>query len=72
MNKNMNIVNVIWDDEAKVYVAICESLGIVLESESFDTLFARVIEAAPEMAAAKNVECSQLVFSMLSRQYAYV
>ena len=68
---NMNIVNVIWDDEAKVYVAICDSLGIVLESESYDALIGRVIEAAPEMAAAKKIECSQLVFSTLNRQYAY-
>jgi hypothetical protein len=67
----MNIVNIIWDDEAKVYVAICRSLGIVLESGSYDTLVASVIDVAPEMAAAKNVECSELVFSTLNRQYAY-
>lgn len=65
----MDIVNIIWDGGAGVYVAVCGSLGIVLESESYDSLIARVIEAAPGMAAAKGTECSQLVFSTLDRRY---
>ncbi len=67
----MNIVNIMWDDEAEVWVAICESLGIILESESYDTLIKRVIDAAPEMAELKHTDCKSLVFSTLNRQYAY-
>ena len=34
----MNIVNITWDEEANVWIAICDSLGIVLESDSYDAL----------------------------------
>ncbi len=67
----MNIVNILWDNEANVWIATCDVLGIVLESESYDELIKRVIEAAPEMAELKKVDCSSLVFSTLNRQYAY-
>ncbi len=67
----MNVVNITWDDEAKVWIATCDSLGIVLESDSYDELIKRVIQAAPEMAALKNVECGQLVFSTPNRLYEY-
>ena len=68
----MNIVNIMWDDEAKVYIAICDTLGISLEAETYDELLQKVIEAAPEMAELKSVECSNLIFSTISRQYNYV
>ena len=66
----MDIVNMFWDNEAGVWVAICDSLGIVLESESYDSLMERVIKAAPEMAELKHRKCSNLVFSTLNRQIA--
>ena len=72
MDVIMNIVNIYWDDEANVWIATCDSLGIVMESESYDMLNNRVIEAAPEMAELKNTDCSTLVFSTLNRQYEYV
>ena len=67
----MNIVNLMWDTEADVWVAICDSLGIALEAESYDDLIRRVIDVAPEMAKLNNVPCSQLIFSTLNRQYVY-
>ena len=30
----MHIVNIMWDYEAKVWMAMCDSLGIAMESES--------------------------------------
>ncbi len=67
----MNIVNVLWDDEEQVYIAICDSLGITLESDSYDELISKVIETAPEMAALKNVECASLMFHTDSWKYDY-
>ena len=67
----MNLVSILWDEEAGVWVATCDTLGIVLESESYDELIKRVIAVAPEMAKANNIECSSLVFSTLNRQYVY-
>lgn len=44
------IVNLIWDNEANVWVATSNDIpGLVLESESYDTLLARVKLAAPEL-----------------------
>ena len=67
----MNIVNILWDEEAKVYIAICDSLGITLESDNYDELVQKVIDAAPEMAELKSVECSNLMFCTVNRQYSY-
>ncbi len=67
----MHIVNIMWDDEAAVWVAICDSLGIALESASYDELIGRVVRTAPEMAGLKNTTCDKLIFSTLNRQYAY-
>ncbi len=71
MGSLMNIVNIMWDEEAGVWIAICDSLGVVLESESYDDLIRRVVATAPEMASLKNTTCNNLVFSTLNRQYAY-
>ena len=67
----MNIVNVMWDNDACVWFAICDLLGISLEDESYDMLLRKVIDAAPEMAEIKKVECESLVFVTLDRQYNY-
>ena len=67
----MNIVYISWDEDAQVWVATCDPLGIAMESESYDVLIERVIKAAPEMARENKVECSSLVFSTLNRRYVY-
>ena len=43
-------VELIWDDEASVWVATSKDIpGLVLESDSYDTLIERVKIAAPEL-----------------------
>lgn len=44
------VINLLWDDEAKVWVATSEDVpGLVLESGSFDALIERVQNAVPEL-----------------------
>jgi len=42
-------VNMFWDDEARVWVAVADEIPLALESESFDKLIERVKLAAPEI-----------------------
>ena len=42
-------VDMTWDEEAEVWVAINEEIPIILESPSFDELIERVKLAAPEL-----------------------
>ena len=46
-----HLVNVRWDDEARVWYAICDSIPLALESGSFDALIERVKSAASEILA---------------------
>ena len=44
------VVNLIWDDEANVWIATSEDIpGLVLESGSFDALLERVRFAVPKL-----------------------
>ncbi len=38
-----------WDDEAKVWAAVCDEIPLALESDSLDNLIERVKKAAPEI-----------------------
>ena len=49
-------VKIIWDEEAEVYVAVGDKIGLVLESESYDRLLERVRIASPEMMADMEME----------------
>lgn len=43
-------IKLIWDNEAAVWIATSDDVpGLVLESESFDTLVERVRHAVPEL-----------------------
>ncbi|MCL2812632.1 MAG: DUF1902 domain-containing protein [Clostridia bacterium] len=42
-------VDVLWDDEAGVWCAVCDNIPIALESNSFDALIERVKTAAHEI-----------------------
>jgi hypothetical protein len=66
-----NIVNIFFDDEADVWCAICDSLGIALESSSYDELIKKVTLAAPEMAQLRGVSNHQLIFVTLNRQCSF-
>ncbi len=53
----MNIIITIkWDEEASVYIAICDEIGLALESESYDTLINRVKDAVPELLELNNLQ----------------
>ena len=42
-------INFMWDDEASVWVAICDELPLALEHGSFDALVEKVKIAAVEI-----------------------
>lgn len=50
------IINIAWDDEAKVYTAMCPEIGLFLESDSYDRLKERIIVCVPEMAEENSVD----------------
>ncbi len=64
-------IQILWDDEAGVWYAINEEIGLALESDSYDTLIRRVCIAAPEMAAENGVACRGVIFNTQSRQVAF-
>lgn len=44
------VVNISWDSEARVWYATSDDIpGLIMESESYDTLLERVKLAAPEL-----------------------
>lgn len=48
-------VNMLWDDEAGVWIATSDDIsGLVLESGSFDALLERVRFAVPELLKLNN------------------
>lgn len=56
----MLTVKIIWDDEAKVYYAVCEEIGLALESESYNHLLERLKVAVPEMAEENKVSYTEI------------
>ena len=63
------IVNIKWDDEASVYIAICDEIGLALESESYDDLVQRVRDAVPELLELNNIHgCQSMSFLTEKRQ----
>lgn len=49
-------VAVIYDKEENLWVAECDSLGIVTEAKTFELLTQRVQDLVPDMIAANKVE----------------
>ena len=47
-------INIIWDDEANVWVAISDDIPLALESGSLDALIERVKIVAPEILALNS------------------
>lgn len=51
-----------WDDEACVWIATCDEIGLVLESGSYDALIERIRISVPEQASMNNrTEYSYLI-----------
>jgi len=44
-------VDFAWDDEAGVWIAVCDEIPLALESNSFDALLEKVRIVAPEILA---------------------
>lgn len=50
-----------WDDEASVWIAESHDLpGLILESDSFDTLVERVKKAVPDLLELSGTEHTQV------------
>jgi predicted RNase H-like HicB family nuclease len=50
-----------WDDEASVWIAESQDLpGLILESDSFDTLVERVKTAVPELLELSGTDHTQV------------
>ena len=62
-------INIIWDNEAAVYVATSEDVpGLVLESGSLDALIERVKTAVPELLELNNRKNKQYNLTILSER----
>ena len=65
-------VKIHWDEEAEVWVAICDELGIALESGSYDALIEKLRVAVPEMIDANGISGVNVIeISTNNRQMAY-
>ncbi|MBE5858325.1 MAG: DUF1902 domain-containing protein [Lachnospiraceae bacterium] len=65
-------VRIHWDDEAEVWVAINDELGIALESESYDALVERLKMAIPEMAELNGLSnIKSIIITTDTRQMTY-
>lgn len=66
------IVNIIWDNDAAVYIATSDNIpGLVLESGSYDALIEKVRVAVPELLKLNNrAEVVDLTF--LSERHCLV
>lgn len=51
----MNI-NIIWDEESLVWVAECETLGLAMESGSYDALIEKIKSAIPELIEFNQIK----------------
>lgn len=58
---NMSI-NFTWDEEASVWIAVNEDIGLVLESPSYDALIARVEETIPELLELNHIKLEEPIF----------
>ena len=65
-------IQVFWDEEAQVWVAIGEGIGLALESDSYDNLLQRVKVAAPEMASENGKICTEIEIHTTNRQMTIV
>jgi len=60
-------VYVSWDEDAHVYYAVSEGIGLALESESQDKLIRRVKEAVPELLELNNIAQGKTICIYIDR-----
>jgi len=74
-NNNIMEYNIVflWDDEASVWIAESEDLpGLILESDSFDTLVENVKKAVPELLELSGKDHSQVRLHFKAERLAVV
>ncbi len=64
-------IRIFWDNEAQVWVAVGEGIGLALESGSYDALIERVKYAAPEMAELNGIKCTGIELETQNRRFAF-
>ena len=63
------VINLIWDEEAGVWVATSEDVpGLVLESGSFDALIERVRFSIPELIKLNTPQIQPLSVTFVSKR----
>lgn len=55
------VIRLFWDEEAEVWVATNDALGLALESDSIEVLIEKVKLALPELLSLNNVMFGILV-----------
>ena len=50
------VINMTWDNEVKVWCAVCDEVPLALESGSFDALVERVKVAVPELLTMNGAD----------------
>lgn len=64
------VINFTWDDEVDVWIATSDDIpGLVLESDSFDTLLERTRLAVPELLELNSPESRQLSLTFISERH---
>jgi predicted RNase H-like HicB family nuclease len=62
-----------WDDEASVWIAESQAIpGLILESESFDTLVERVKKAVPDLLELSGTVHAQIKLHFKAERLAVV
>ena len=61
------IIRAVYDDEARVWVATHDQLGLATEAETVDVLVYKLEEMIPELAELNNVDVTHPVrFKLVS------
>ena len=62
-------VHLSWDPDAGVWIATSEDIpGLVLESESYDSLLQRTLQATPELLSLNKHEAATSTLTFLSER----
>ncbi|MDR1616259.1 MAG: DUF1902 domain-containing protein [Syntrophomonadaceae bacterium] len=66
-----HLIKINWDEEARVWYAVCDSIPLALESNSFDALIERAKVTALEVLELndKNGISAQLCFEGRRREH---
>jgi len=64
-------INFSWDDEAGVWIAVCDAIPLALEHNSFDALIEKVKVVVPEILALNEKPSYSRLFIQSERQIAH-